>query len=84
MTPSGLALEAARAARDGFAGKLCIHPDQVAGVSAAFTPSAQQVAWARAVQDGFAARPGAGVFALDGKMIDRPHLKLAARILAAA
>ncbi len=82
--PAGLAAEAAAAARDGFGGKLCIHPDQVAPVNAAFTPSADRVAWARAVQDGFAARPGAGVFALDGKMIDRPHLKLAERILAAA
>ena len=81
--PVGLAVEAAMAARDGFAGKLCIHPDQVAPVNAAFTPSAERVAWARAVQAGFAARPGAGVFALDGKMIDRPHLKLAERILAA-
>jgi citrate lyase subunit beta/citryl-CoA lyase len=42
------------------------------------------VAWAVAVQDGFAANPGAGVFTLDGKMIDRPHLKLAERILAAS
>jgi citrate lyase subunit beta/citryl-CoA lyase len=80
----GLAAEAAAAARDGFAGKLCIHPDQVAPVNAAFTPSAERTAWARAVQAGFAARPGAGVFALDGKMIDRPHLKLAERILASA
>ncbi len=80
--PAGLAMEAARAARDGFAGKLCIHPDQVAPVNAAFTPSPERVAWARQVQDGFAARPGAGVFSLDGKMIDRPHLKLAERILA--
>ena len=82
--PAGLAMEAARAARDGFAGKLCIHPDQVAPVNAAFTPSAERVSWARQVQDGFAARPGAGVFSLDGKMIDRPHLKLAERILAAS
>ncbi len=82
--PTGLATETARAARDGFAGKLCIHPDQVAAVNAAFTPSAERVAWARQVQDGFAARPGAGVFALDGKMIDRPHLRLAERILAAS
>lgn len=82
--PDGLAVEAAMAARDGFAGKLCIHPAQVAAVNAAFTPTAAQIAWARQVQDGFAARPGAGVFALDGKMIDRPHLKLAERILALA
>jgi citrate lyase subunit beta/citryl-CoA lyase len=80
--PSGLARETAEAAADGFAGKLCIHPDQIAPVNAAFTPSLERVAWARRVHAGFAANPGAGVFALDGKMIDRPHLKLALRILA--
>ena len=79
--PDGLAREAEAAARDGFAGKLCIHPAQVGPVNAAFTPSEAQVAWARKVRDGFAARPGAGVFALDGKMVDKPHLKLAERIL---
>jgi citrate lyase subunit beta/citryl-CoA lyase len=42
------------------------------------------VHWARRVRDGFAANPDAGVFALDGKMIDQPHLKLAQRILASA
>jgi citrate lyase subunit beta/citryl-CoA lyase len=82
--PEGLAAEAAAAAADGFAGKLCIHPAQIDAVNAAFTPGAERLAWARAVRDGFAANPGAGVFALDGKMIDQPHLKLALRILAAA
>ena len=79
--PAGLGREAAAAAQDGFAGKLCIHPGQLAAVAAAFTPSVERVRWAEAVRDGFAARPGEGVFVLDGKMIDRPHLKLAERIL---
>lgn len=82
--PAGLAREAAQAAADGFSGKLCIHPDQIAPVNAAFLPAPERLAWARRVRAGFAATPGAGVFALDGKMIDRPHLKLAERILAAA
>jgi len=81
--PAGLEAEAQQAAADGFAGKLCIHPGQVAAVAAAFTPTPGRVAWAEQVRAGFAARPDAGVFALDGKMIDRPHLKLAERILAA-
>ncbi len=81
--PEGLRTEAAAAARDGFAGKLCIHPDQLAPVAEAFSPAPDQVRWAHAVRDGFAANTGAGVFLLDGKMIDRPHLKLAERILAA-
>jgi citrate lyase subunit beta/citryl-CoA lyase len=42
------------------------------------------VRWAERVNDAFTANPDAGVFALDGKMIDRPHWKLAQRILAAA
>jgi citrate lyase subunit beta/citryl-CoA lyase len=82
--PDGLAREAAEAASDGFAGKLCIHPGQIEAVNAAFTPAPERVAWARRVRDGFAANPTEGVFSLDGKMIDRPHLKLAERILAAA
>jgi citrate lyase subunit beta/citryl-CoA lyase len=81
--PAGLAREAAAAAVDGFSGKLCIHPDQIAAVNAAFTPDPARVAWAERVRDAFAADPDAGVFSMDGKMIDRPHLKLAVRILAA-
>lgn len=81
--PAGFAREAAAAAADGFAGKLLIHPAQIEAAQAAFTPSPARLAWARAVREGFAARPDAGTFALDGRMIDRPHLKLAERILAA-
>lgn len=79
---AGLAAEALAAAEDGFSGKLCIHPGQIEAVNAAFTPDAARVDWARRVLAGFAANPGAGVFALEGKMIDRPHLKLAQRIIA--
>ncbi|HUZ63206.1 MAG TPA: aldolase/citrate lyase family protein [Acetobacteraceae bacterium] len=79
--PAGLAAEAAAAAADGFAGKLLIHPAQIEPANAAFTPSAERVAWARAVAGAFAADPGAGVLSLAGKMIDQPHLKLARRIL---
>lgn len=80
----GLAAEAAIAAADGFIGKLCIHPNQIEAVVAAFTPSPARIAWARRVVEGFATNPGAGVFALDGKMIDRPHLKLAQRVRTSA
>jgi citrate lyase subunit beta/citryl-CoA lyase len=81
--PEGLAREAAVAAADGFAGKVAIHPGQVGPINAAFTPDPAKVDWAERVVAGFAANPHAGVFALDGKMIDRPHLRLAERILAA-
>jgi citrate lyase subunit beta/citryl-CoA lyase len=82
--PAGLAREAEAAAADGFAGKLLIHPDQIGPVQAVFTPSPERLRWAERVRDAFAHNPDAGVFTLDGKMIDRPHLRLAQRILAAA
>lgn len=78
----GLAAYAGRAARDGFAGMMAVHPDQVAVINQAFTPSEGDVVHARAVVAAFAASPGAGVLTLDGKMIDRPHLRAAENILA--
>jgi citrate lyase subunit beta/citryl-CoA lyase len=78
----GLAAYAARARRDGFNGMLAIHPAQVPVINAAFTPSAAEAAHARAIVAAFAANPGAGALALDGKMIDAPHLKAAQRLLA--
>lgn len=75
----------ARAVRAaGFAGMLAIHPAQVEPINAAFTPSPEELAHARAVVEAFAAQPGAGVVALDGAMLDRPHLVLARRLLAEA
>jgi len=79
--PVVLQAEIAAAVRDGFAGKLCIHPDQLLPAEAAFTPSPERVQWAIAVIDLFTANPGAGVLMLNGKMLDRPHLILAERIL---
>jgi citrate lyase subunit beta / citryl-CoA lyase len=80
----GLAAYAARARRDGFVGMMAIHPDQVPVINAAFTPNAAELAHARAVVAAFEADPGAGVLALDGRMIDRPHLVQAQRLLAAS
>jgi len=77
----GLVASARQARRDGFTGKLAIHPDQVAPINAAFTPSADEVAHAEAVVALFAANPGAGALSLDGKMLDRPHLVQAQRVL---
>ena len=68
----------------GFRGMLAIHPAQVAPINAAFTPSASEIAHARAVVQAFAENPGAGAVALDGNMLDRPHLALAERLLAEA
>ncbi len=76
---------AARLARDlGFAGKSAIHPGQVAAINAAFTPTAEQVAWAERV---LALVPGGdeqalGAALLDGQLIEAPHVARAKRILA--
>ena len=80
----GLAAYAGRARRDGFTGMLAIHPNQVPVINAAFTPSAAEIVHARAVVAAFDANPGAGALSLDGRMIDRPHLVQAQRIIAAA
>ena len=78
---SQLNLDATRARRGGFGGKLCIHPAQVGVVNAAFTPSADELVWAKRVVDTFQAA-GGGVFSLDGRMVDAPVLRLAQRTLA--
>jgi citrate lyase subunit beta/citryl-CoA lyase len=79
----GLAAYAARARRDGFTGMMAIHPAQVAVINDAFTPSEAEIAHARAVVAAFEGNPGAGALSLDGRMIDRPHLLQARRLLAA-
>ena len=78
----GLRLESEEAARDGFSGKLAIHPDQVAVINEAFSPSDAAIARAERIVAAFAEAAGAGVIALDGKMLDRPHLTAAERLLA--
>ena len=77
----GLAREAASARREGFTGKLAIHPAQVAVINAAFLPSAEDIAHAEAIVAAFEAHPDAGVLSVGGKMIDRPHLVQAQRTL---
>lgn len=69
-------------ARDGFTGRMAIHPAQVPVINEVFTPSPEAIARARAVVDAFAAAGDVGVVAIDGKMYDRPHLKRAERLLA--
>jgi len=72
-------------ARDfGFDGKTLVHPDQIAPCNAAFTPSPEEVEAAQRVVAAFTADPGAGVIALDGRMIERLDVAIAERILARA
>jgi len=72
-------LDTRRSRRLGFGGKLCIHPSQVAIVNQELTPDADSIAWARRVVE--ATADGAAV-AVDGKMVDRPVLERARRVLA--
>jgi citrate lyase subunit beta / citryl-CoA lyase len=77
----GLRREAEEARRDGFVGKLAIHPGQVAVINEVFTPAPAEIAKAQAVIAAFAAAPGVGVVGIDGVMYDRPHLERAKRLL---
>lgn len=78
----GLRRDTQDARRDGFSGRLAIHPAQVPIINEVFTPTAEQIEKAKAVVAAFAAQPGAGAVGIDGKMFDRPHLIRAQRLLA--
>ncbi len=70
--------DAAHAARLGFGGKLCIHPRQVAVVNERFSPSPQELEWARKVT---AEAADGRACVVDGKMVDKPVIERARRIL---
>lgn len=70
--------------RAGYSGKLAIHPAQIAALHAAFTPNAEEIAHAEKVLAAFAQSPASGAFMVDGKLVDRPHVLQAERVLAAA
>src|SRR6266851_493105 len=78
---AGLKAECLAARRSGFSAKMAIHPAQLAAINEAFSVSAAERAWAERVIAAFAANPDSGTLALDGKMIDKPHLVLARRLL---
>ena len=80
----GLEAESRAAARDGFTGKMAIHPDQVAPINRAFTPVPDAVARARRIVEAFEAAGDTGVVGLEGEMLDRPHLLRAEQLLARA
>ncbi len=81
---AGLRASCAEARRDGFTGKLAIHPDQVGIINECFMPSAAELEQARRIVALFAANPGVAALALDGRMLDLPHLRLAQGTLARA
>ena len=78
----GLERDCRRSRRDGFLGRMAIHPDQVATINRCYTPSEAEIAHAQKIVDAFAANPGAGTLGVDGKMVDIPHLKAAQKTLA--
>lgn len=77
----GLLRESTEAARDGFNGKLAIHPDQVAVINDAFTPGPAEISRATEIVQAFSESDTVGVFTMDGEVLDRPHLRRAKRVL---
>jgi citrate lyase subunit beta/citryl-CoA lyase len=77
----GLRAEAEAARREGFTGKLAIHPAQVPVINAAFAPSDSEIHHAIEVIAAFEAHPEAGTVSVGGKMVDRPHLMQAKRVV---
>ena len=80
----GLRRDTQDSRRDGFIGRLAIHPSQVPIINEVYTPSAEELDKAKAIIAAFAAAPGAGAVGIDGKMFDRPHLVRAQRLVASA
>ena len=78
----GLRRDSEAARRDGFTGRLAIHPAQVPVINEVFTPTMAEIEKAKAVVAAFAAQPGAGAVGIEGKMYDRPHLVRAQALLA--
>ena len=78
---AGLGVECAAARRSGYTAKMAIHPGQIPVINQAFTASDEELAWAHRVVAVFAENPEAGTIALDGRMVDKPHLTLARRLL---
>lgn len=81
---NALKVSSDEARRDGYTGKIAIHPNQVAIINDAFTPSEEEVAHAQAVVKLFEDNPDAGTLSLDGKMLDKPHLTQAQRVIETA
>ena len=79
---AGLRRNSIAARREGFTGRFAIHPDQVDVINEAFSPSADDIAFAEQVVAAFAAQPDAGAVGVDGKMLDKPHLTQARKVLA--
>lgn len=78
---AGLAAACKASRRRGFRGRIAIHPDQVAVINEAYSPTTAELAYAQRIVDAFAADPNAGTLSIDGHMVDKPHLTQALRTL---
>ena len=78
-----VATDMAHARRLGFGAKMCIHPSQLEAVRTALTPDAAELAWAQRVLQAWTTSCG-GAMQLDGRMVDRPVVLRAERIVAQA
>lgn len=70
--------------RAGFTGKIAIHPDQVDAINAGYSPDDEELRHAQSVIAAFERAGGAGAVQLDGKMLDKPHLVQALRVITMA
>lgn len=78
----GLERDCRESRRDGFMGRIAIHPDQIVTINRCYAPSEAEVEQARKIVEAFEANPGVGTLGIDGKMYDVPHLKAARKTLA--
>jgi citrate lyase subunit beta/citryl-CoA lyase len=78
---AGLHAQCVRSRKEGFTGKMAIHPAQVAVINECFSPSEDEIKYARQIIKAFDEAGGAGTVGLNGKMLDRPHLKQAQHLL---
>ncbi|MFV0493271.1 MAG: HpcH/HpaI aldolase/citrate lyase family protein [Pseudorhodobacter sp.] len=79
--PEGLHSSSLEARREGFTGRFAIHPDQIDPINAAFMPAAAEVERARRIIAAFDNAGNAGTIAIDGEMLDIPHLNQARHVL---
>lgn len=81
--PEQLASEVAAVRLLGFTGKAAIHPSQVSIIQGGFSPDAEMVAWAQRIVEAYETNKG-GVLLVEGKLVERPVVASAQRVLAVA
>ncbi|HSG15501.1 MAG TPA: CoA ester lyase [Anaerolineae bacterium] len=80
---AGLEEDASFAQQLGYTGKMAIHPGQVEILNSVFSPSAVEIARAEELVQAFQSHgaAGSGVFVIDDRMVDMPHVRAAERLL---